>query len=108
MYEYFYDSQTDIVVHNPDILPESDMLLQNYPNPFNPTSTIEFALSSKAHTRLTIYNLLGQLVDILVDKPLSAGHYEVEFNGAELPSGIYFYRLETGSKTLNRKMILIK
>jgi hypothetical protein len=81
---------------------------QNYPNPFNPVTKINYALSSAVIVDLKIYNVLGQLVTTLVNEELSAGYYEVDFNGAELPSGVYFYRLQAGSFIDTKKMVLLK
>ena len=83
-------------------------LSQNYPNPFNPETTIEFTIDKESLVNLSVYNLLGQKVSTLVNEKLSAGHYKVTFNGKNLNSGIYFYKLDTGSNVKTRKMILLK
>lgn len=95
------------------VLPTRFALTQNYPNPFNPTTTIEFNLPNGAFTRLVVYNVLGQQVTTLVNETLPAGTYAVEWDGhaadgGTAPSGIYFYRLEAGSFTETRKMVLVK
>ncbi len=87
---------------------ESFSLQQNYPNPFNPTTTIEFTLNRKDHTKLAVYDLLGREVKILVDERLDAGHHRVEFDASRLPSGLYFYRLQSGAQVHTRKLTLIK
>lgn len=88
--------------------PESYDLGQNYPNPFNPTTTIAYSLDKAEQVRLVVYDLLGQEVSVLVDGFRTAGQHKVEFNGSNLPSGIYFYRMEAGSQVFTNKMMLIK
>jgi hypothetical protein len=92
----------------PTSLPHSYSLAQNYPNPFNPTTDIQFSLPIQSQVRLTVYDILGQEVATLVNGSLTAGEHTVAFNAASLPSGIYFYRLEAGSFSDIRKMMLLK
>lgn len=89
-------------------LPTEFALSQNYPNPFNPSSSIEFALPRASYIKLEVFNVLGERVALLVDGRMPAGVHRVEFDGANRPSGIYFYRLlhDGGSET--RKMVLLK
>ncbi len=68
-------------------------LKQNYPNPFNPTTTISFSLKAAGKATISIFNTLGQELDVILDKQLNAGTFSVTFNGENLASGIYFYRL---------------
>lgn len=89
-------------------IPESFELAQNYPNPFNPSSTIKFKLPSSGKATLIVYNILGQAVQTLVDGFLNRGTYAVQFNGAGLASGVYFYRLQTDNFTQTKKMVLLK
>jgi hypothetical protein len=89
-------------------VPEQYALYQNYPNPFNPTTTIRYDLKSDALTTLTVYNLLGEKVADLVHERQGAGHYAVPFDASALPSGMYFYRLVSGSYAQSEKMILLK
>ena len=88
--------------------PSQYSLSQNYPNPFNPSTKISFDLPHQGFTRLTIYNVVGKEVKVLLSGNIAAGKYETEFDASELPSGTYFYRLETGEFIETRKMILIK
>ena len=96
--------------------PKKFELSQNYPNPFNPTTTIRFSLPdaslnpSQGGTlvKLTVYNVLGQQVAVLVNDILEAGVHTINFNASELNSGIYIYKLEAGSFVQTRKMTLIK
>jgi len=83
-------------------------LIGNYPNPFNPTTTITYALREAAHVHLTVFDPVGRVVATLENGERSAGSHAVSFDGASLPTGIYFYRLEAGSINDVRKMILLK
>ena len=89
-------------------LPNGFELTQNYPNPFNPATNITFSLPAAGHVGLDVYNILGQRLVTLVDRPMEAGVHQLEFDGAHLPSGIYFYRLVQGERTSTKKMILLK
>jgi hypothetical protein len=89
--------------------PASFSLAQNYPNPFNPTTAIQFSLGASAHVTLRVYNLLGQQVATLVDEVRPAGVYQATFDAHALASGVYFYRLTSGSGlTTAKKMLLLK
>jgi hypothetical protein len=86
---------------------------QNSPNPFNPQTTIGFSLPGSEHVRLDIYDLGGRLVQCLVDKPLQAGHHQIEWNGKDaggrtVASGMYFYRLTVGKQVSSKKMVLLR
>ncbi len=96
-----------------DALPTTFALSQNYPNPFNPSTEIAFDLPTRTHVTLTVYNVLGQQVTTLVDKPLAAGSYVADWDGlssggAAAASGIYFYRIHTEQFTQTKKMVLLK
>jgi immune inhibitor A len=96
-----------------DAVPSSFELGQNFPNPFNPETRIRFDLPKRSHAVLTVYNVLGEKVDELVNSELPAGTHEFawkpEFgSGQSRPSGVYFYRLVTDEIALTRKMLLIK
>jgi hypothetical protein len=92
--------------------PNEFTLSQNYPNPFNPTTTIEYFIPSDGFVSLKIFNTIGQEVSTLVNEHQSAGKYTMSFNSANasigLPSGLYFYSLQSGDFNLTKKMILIK
>ncbi|XWN36579.1 MAG: T9SS type A sorting domain-containing protein [Balneola sp.] len=83
-------------------------LFQNYPNPFNPTTTFTFELSQPGKVRLSIFNMIGQEVAVLQNNRLSAGSHSVNFDGSNLASGTYFYRLKTADGVLTKKFTLIK
>lgn len=89
-------------------LPARYRLAQNYPNPFNPSTTIAFDLVEAGHTRLVLYDVRGREVARLVDGDLSAGRYSATFNGAGFASGIYFYRLDSGTFSDVKKLMLLK
>ena len=96
------------VSEKPDILPTRTKLYSNYPNPFNPMTTLKFDLSTKTRVRLSVFNMLGQEIAVVLDEQKEAGSYSVQFNAAHLASGVYFYRMETGSFFETRKMLLLK
>jgi hypothetical protein len=81
---------------------------QNYPNPFNPTTSIGYQLADPGRVKLVIYNVLGQQIAVLVDDYQVAGSYEIEFDGRDLASGIYYYILDAGDFAMVRKMILLQ
>jgi len=101
-------------------LPRDISLSQNYPNPFNPSTTIPFRVESgqwsvvrPVHTSLTIYNLTGQRVRILLDEEMLPGDYQAIWNGKDdnnkkVSSGIYFYRFKAGDNSETKKMIMLK
>jgi len=89
-------------------LPTDFKLEQNYPNPFNPTTTIRYSLPQANTVSLTVFNMLGQRVATLVNAQQSAGTYSVNFNAANLSSGVYFYRLQSGKQVSVQKMLLLK
>lgn len=89
-------------------LPASFRLLQNYPNPFNPTTTISYQLPAAVHVNLKIFDVIGREVATLVNATQNAGSHVVTFNASDLPSGVYFYRLNAGTDTAIRKMLMIK
>ncbi len=91
-----------------EALPSHFSLSANYPNPFNPTTHINYALPSDVHVSLKVYNALGQVVTTLVDRYENAGYKSAEFDGALVPTGIYFYRIRAGHFAAVGKMLLAK
>ena len=83
-------------------------LNQNYPNPFNPTTNIRFNIPRNEMVKLTVYDILGREVSVLVNEFKNAGSYQVDFNASAFTSGIYFYKIEAGNFTDIKKMILVK
>lgn len=86
----------------------SYLLEQNYPNPFNPETTIGYSIPNSGHVTLSVYNTLGQIVTTLVNSYENAGSYKVKFNAKDLTSGIYFYRINCGSFSASKKLIIVK
>ena len=91
-----------------DLTPNSFGLSQNYPNPFNPSTAISYQLSAVSEVRLVVFDLLGREVATLVNEKKEAGNYTVSFNGANLTSGVYFYKLSAGNFSEIKKMTLVK
>ena len=89
-------------------IPSEFTLEQNYPNPFNPTTTISFSLPADGKVSLKIYNTFGQLMTTLVDETLSHGNHQIQWQAGDMPSGMYFYRLTSGSFSKTKRMILLK
>lgn len=89
-------------------VPTDYALEQNYPNPFNPVTIIRYALPQASEVTLTVYNLLGQKIEVLVNEYQSVGVYQVDFSGQSLPSGIYIYYLTAGTYIETKKMVLLK
>jgi hypothetical protein len=90
------------------IPPEHFQLLQNYPNPFNPSTTIRYSLSTSGFVTLKLFNVLGQELRTMVSAHQFAGEHSVLVNALDLPSGVYFYRLQSGNLSETKPMILAK
>lgn len=89
-------------------VPEKFKLEQNYPNPFNPTTQIEYSITEASTVKLEVFNILGKRVATLINEQKKPGHYEVTFDGSNLASGVYLYRLQAGSHISTKKFILAK
>lgn len=93
---------------NNNTIPSDFSLEQNYPNPFNPLTKINFSIASSSFVKLTVFDVTGKMVEQLVNETMNAGVYNIDFSAAGLSSGVYFYKLETGSYSAVKKMMLIK
>jgi len=90
------------------LTPETFQLYSNYPNPFNPSTKIRYAIAKSAFTTLKVYSLLGQEIATLINEEKAPGVYEVNFDGLNLTSGTYLYKIQAGEFSETRKMILLK
>jgi photosystem II stability/assembly factor-like uncharacterized protein len=106
----FNGTRTESKIVNIEInfLPTEYSLSQNYPNPFNPTTTIEYSIPENGNVKLVVYNSLGEEVTTLVNAYKEAGSYKVNFGAVRLSSGIYYYRLISGTYLSVKKMIVLK
>ncbi|MBS4028006.1 MAG: T9SS type A sorting domain-containing protein, partial [Ignavibacteriales bacterium] len=89
-------------------IPQSYFLEQNYPNPFNPTTQFTFGIPSDNFVTLKVFNILGKEIATLVNKQMKAGKHSIEWNATNAPSGMYFYRLTSGTFSETKKMIFLK
>lgn len=99
---------TLVNVSNNKSLVSENQLFQNYPNPFNPTTTINFFVSKSQIVELSVYNLLGEKITTLVNRYMSQGNHSINFDGSNLPSGVYIYKIMFDGKSFTKKMELIK
>ena len=91
-----------------NIIPQKYELEQNYPNPFNPSTKIKYAIPRISQVEIKIYDILGNVVQTLVNEEKSAGVYELIWNAADLSSGVYFYQIHAGNFVQTKKMLLLK
>jgi len=97
----------DNIVVNVEV-PKEYSLNQNYPNPFNPVTKIKYDIPLNGNVSIKIYDINGRLINTLINEYKTAGRYEIDFNGKNLSSGVYYYKIESGNFSQVRKMILIK
>ncbi|MCZ6704250.1 MAG: T9SS type A sorting domain-containing protein, partial [Ignavibacteria bacterium] len=105
-YDGSFEYSDVVEVSNP--APTDFILHQNYPNPFNPETIIKYGIPTKTNVQLSIYNALGEMIKVLLNEVQTAGNYEVPFNASNLPSGIYFYRIQAEAFVETKKMVLMK
>jgi hypothetical protein len=105
---WYNETPTGMGISDDAPIASSYELGQNYPNPFNPTTHIRFNIPETAGAKLTVFNIMGEAVANLVDGVVSAGGHTVSWNAANMPTGVYFYRLESGNFTQTRKLLLVK
>jgi hypothetical protein len=91
-----------------DRSPSEYFLSQNFPNPFNSTTAIGFRIENKSNVKITILNAIGEEVAVVLNEEREPGFHQVEFNAANLPSGVYFYQLRAGGFVETKKMLLLK
>ncbi|MEM8484535.1 MAG: T9SS type A sorting domain-containing protein [Bacteroidota bacterium] len=96
------------VLHTGQETPEVYALHEGYPNPFNPVTTLSYQVPEEVHVQLAVYDLQGRMVDLLVDKTVAAGRYEVTFEANHLASGVYFYTMQAGTQQFTRTLLLTK
>jgi len=109
----FYNNSNPVFVENEKTIPGNFVLYQNYPNPFNPITKIKYSIPSNVkretqYVSLKVYDVLGNEVATLINEEIPAGEYELEFSGANLSSGVYFYQLRTNNYLSTKRMILLK
>ena len=102
------DNNANGTTENSLEIPTEFSLAQNYPNPFNPSTTINYSLPNTQYTVLKIYDITGKEVMTLINETKPAGRYQVKFDGSNLGSGVYFYKISAGSFTALKRMLLIK
>ena len=102
-YEYF-NLQSEVIIGGP----EKFHLSQNYPNPFNPVTRIDYDIKDDAFVSLNLFDVSGRLVKSLVNEFKNSGYYVIELDASDLPSGVFYYRLESGNFTSTKKLVLLK
>lgn len=107
-YDIYIGNDHFLVEKQEEMIPKGISLQQNYPNPFNPSTTIRYSIPNQQHVRLEVYNVIGRRVQIIQDGVQSAGWHSVRFNGSNLSSGVYFYRLHSEGAIKTGRMTLIK
>jgi hypothetical protein len=95
-------------VHQNGPLPKSFELSQNYPNPFNAQTNIDIDLDQDSRVELSVYDITGAKVTTLVDRELQAGHHSINWDAAQVASGVYYYKMRSNGEELSRKMTLLK
>lgn len=107
-YAYIHQIKNITGIENGNKIPSEFCLSQNYPNPFNPTTAISFQLPAYSHVSLKVFDVLGREVATLVNEYKPAGNYRIQFNASKLVSGVYFYRMESGTFSQTKKLVVLK
>jgi len=105
---YIFDNLQTSITERSDEIPKTHHLLQNYPNPFNSTTTISYQVIKSTQMRLQIVDVLGKVVQVCQEGYQNAGDYKIAWRAANLPSGIYFIKLETPDFSRVRKCLYLK
>lgn len=104
----FYDTINTSITKLGSEIPSKYDLYQNYPNPFNPTTKIKFDIVKNGVVKLVVYDITGKVVNTLVNAKLEAGKYEFNLIAGNLPSGVYFYKIESDNFNMTKRMVLLK
>lgn len=96
------------ILNNEGSIPEKILLKQNYPNPFNPTTNIIYEIPNFGNVKIIVYDLMGRKIKTLINEMKNRGNYELQFDGSNLASGIYYYRLQTNGNSIAKQMLLLK
>ncbi|MBK9099334.1 MAG: T9SS type A sorting domain-containing protein [bacterium] len=107
-YGYLGEIITSIPQEDQEIFPTEIILYQNYPNPFNSITNISYSIPKEGRIRIVLYNILGENLKTISDEYKSIGTYSISFNADNLPSGVYFYTLETDNQVLSKKLTILK
>ncbi|MEZ4690803.1 MAG: T9SS type A sorting domain-containing protein [Ignavibacteria bacterium] len=100
---------SNIIFNSSDNIAEDFRLFQNYPNPFNPGTILEFRINNWGFVNLKVFDILGKEIAVLVNENKIAGNYKINFDGSNIPSGVYFYSLSiNGNLVDTRRMLLLK
>jgi len=91
-----------------ETIPNDFILMQNYPNPFNPATTISFSIPAPSYVSLRVFNLLGKEVAQIISEEMPAGRHSKQWNAADLTSGVYFYRLQSGDFVETKRLMMLK
>jgi len=94
--------------HIGNSVPKQYLLHQNYPNPFNPVTNIKFDIPQRSNVKISVYDILGKEISVLVNEELNTGTFEVNWDASNFPSGVYFYKIETEDYSESKKMVLVK
>jgi hypothetical protein len=108
IYREFDLSEIPATMLNEDNSPGEFKISQSYPNPFNPTTTIVFSVSRSVKVNISVYDIQGKLIEILMDNTVTAGQHQVTWDAGSFSSGMYFYRIETDGFTQTKKCLLLK
>ena len=100
----YYNLTEDVSIEAPNKFHVS----QNYPNPFNPSTIIKYDVAKQGYVKILVYDILGREVKTLVNELLKPGRYEALFDGSNLTTGVYYYRMNAGDYSETKKMLLIK
>lgn len=99
---------TELILIDENIVPDKFALSQNYPNPFNPVTTIKYQIPADGLVKIVLYNILGKEVMTVVNKYQAAGNYQINFDASNLSSGVYFYKMQSGTFSDMKRMMVVR